>query len=36
MKYEKAENNLINNFNFKINQGEKIAIIGNSGSGKVQ
>lgn len=33
-KYEKAENNLINNFNFKINQGEKIAIIGNSGSGK--
>jgi subfamily B ATP-binding cassette protein MsbA len=33
-KYEKADNNLINNFNFKINQGEKIAIIGNSGSGK--
>ena len=33
-KYEKAENNLINNFNFKINQGKKIAIIGNSGSGK--
>lgn len=33
-KYEKAENNLIENFNFKINQGEKIAIIGNSGSGK--
>jgi ABC-type multidrug transport system fused ATPase/permease subunit len=33
-KYEKAENNLINNFNFKINHGEKIAIIGNSGSGK--
>jgi subfamily B ATP-binding cassette protein MsbA len=33
-KYENAESNLINNFNFKINQGEKIAIIGNSGSGK--
>jgi len=33
-KYEKAENNLIENFNFKINPGEKIAIIGNSGSGK--
>jgi ABC-type multidrug transport system fused ATPase/permease subunit len=33
-KYEKAEGNLINNFNFKINPGEKIAIIGNSGSGK--
>lgn len=33
-KYEKAESNLINNFNFKINPGEKIAIIGNSGSGK--
>jgi len=33
-KYEKAENNLIQNFNFKINPGDKIAIIGNSGSGK--
>jgi subfamily B ATP-binding cassette protein MsbA len=33
-KYEKADNNLINNLNFKINHGEKIAIIGNSGSGK--
>jgi len=33
-KYEKAECNLINNFNFKINPGEKIAIIGESGSGK--
>jgi subfamily B ATP-binding cassette protein MsbA len=33
-KYEKAENNLIENFNFKINPGEKIAIIGSSGSGK--
>jgi subfamily B ATP-binding cassette protein MsbA len=33
-KYEKSEGNLINNFNFKINPGEKIAIIGNSGSGK--
>jgi ABC-type multidrug transport system fused ATPase/permease subunit len=33
-KYEKAENNLIQNFNFKINTGDKIAIIGNSGSGK--
>jgi len=33
-KYEKAENKLIENFNFKINPGDKIAIIGNSGSGK--
>ena len=33
-KYEKADGNLINNFNFKINPGEKIAIIGESGSGK--
>ena len=33
-KYEKAEDNLMENFNFKINSGEKIAIIGESGSGK--
>jgi ABC-type multidrug transport system fused ATPase/permease subunit len=33
-KYEKAEDNLIENLNFKINPGDKIAIIGNSGSGK--
>jgi ABC-type multidrug transport system fused ATPase/permease subunit len=33
-KYEKAESNLINNLNFIISPGEKIAIVGNSGSGK--
>jgi ABC-type multidrug transport system fused ATPase/permease subunit len=33
-KYHKAETDLIINFNFKINHGEKIAIIGASGSGK--
>jgi len=33
-KYEKAESNLINDLNFIISPGEKIAIIGNSGSGK--
>jgi ABC-type multidrug transport system fused ATPase/permease subunit len=33
-KYEKAESNLINDLNFIISPGEKIAIVGNSGSGK--
>jgi ABC-type multidrug transport system fused ATPase/permease subunit len=33
-KYQKAETDLITHFNFKINHGEKIAIIGASGSGK--
>jgi ABC-type multidrug transport system fused ATPase/permease subunit len=33
-KYQKADTDLITNFNFKINHGEKIAIIGASGSGK--
>jgi ABC-type branched-subunit amino acid transport system ATPase component len=33
-KYEKATEPILTNFNFKINRGEKIAIIGASGCGK--
>ena len=33
-KYEKSDENIITNFNFTINSGDKIAIIGPSGCGK--
>ena len=33
-KYEKSTEKILNNFNFKINNGDKIAIIGASGCGK--
>jgi ATP-binding cassette subfamily B protein len=33
-KYEKSTEKILNNFNFKINKGDKIAIIGASGCGK--
>ena len=33
-KYEKATEPILTNFNFKINRGEKIAIVGASGCGK--
>jgi ABC-type multidrug transport system fused ATPase/permease subunit len=33
-KYEKSNEHILNNFNFNINRGDKIAIIGDSGCGK--
>jgi len=33
-KYDKSTDNILNDFNFKINRGDKIAIIGASGCGK--
>lgn len=33
-KYDKASEDMLKNINFKINKGEKIGIIGSSGSGK--
>jgi ABC-type multidrug transport system fused ATPase/permease subunit len=33
-KYDKSPDKILNNFNFKINKGDKIAIIGASGCGK--
>jgi len=33
-RYEKGDRNIIENFNFKVNKGEKVAFVGHSGGGK--